>query len=55
MAVSLFSVRDAVQEIMEKHARGIHFRERNAGPNLDSNMSDAGFQVDVRVDFAETG
>lgn len=40
---------------MERHARGIHFRECNAGVNLDSHMKDEGFQVDVTVDWAETG
>ncbi|CAG8458945.1 397_t:CDS:10 [Ambispora leptoticha] len=45
---------EIIQEIMERHARGIHFREWNAGPNLDHAMKSEGFQVDVEVDW-DTG
>jgi len=31
---------EIVQEIMQKHAEGISFRERNAGPQIDDKMQD---------------
>ncbi|KAJ2787369.1 bifunctional 4-alpha-glucanotransferase/amylo-alpha-1,6-glucosidase [Coemansia interrupta] len=49
------TVAELIQEIMERHAQGISFREWNAGPNLDSQMSDEGFNVSVGVDFETTG
>lgn len=45
---------EIIQEILQRHADGIHFREYNAGPNLDSQMSDPGFNIDIEVDW-ETG
>ncbi|GAA5827939.1 hypothetical protein JCM11251_005656 [Rhodosporidiobolus azoricus] len=45
------TVGDIVQEILQRHASGIHFREYNAGPNLDMQMSDAGFNIDIDVDW----
>ena len=36
---------------MESHARGIHFREWNAGSGLDSVMQSEGFQIDIEVDW----
>eukprot|EP01119_Soliformovum_irregulare_P019965 TRINITY_DN6410_c1_g1_i6.p1 TRINITY_DN6410_c1_g1~~TRINITY_DN6410_c1_g1_i6.p1 ORF type:complete len:671 (-),score=239.69 TRINITY_DN6410_c1_g1_i6:48-2060(-) len=45
---------DLVQEILQKHARGIHFREWNAGTKIDANMTDNGFNIDIRFD-EETG
>ncbi|KAK9455693.1 hypothetical protein V1511DRAFT_308976 [Dipodascopsis uninucleata] len=46
---------DIMQEILQRHARGIHFREHNAGPTLDMQMRDEGFNIDVWVDFEDTG
>jgi glycogen debranching enzyme len=46
------TVAEVVQEILQRHASGIHFREHNAGPNLDMQMSAAGFDIDVAVDWA---
>jgi glycogen debranching enzyme len=45
---------EIIQEIFERHAGGIHFREHNAGPAIDRQMSDAGFNIDIQVDW-ETG
>ncbi|KDR65730.1 hypothetical protein GALMADRAFT_81520 [Galerina marginata CBS 339.88] len=48
------SLAEIVQEILQRHADGIQFREYNAGPNLDMQMKDEGFDIDIRVDW-ETG
>lgn len=45
------SLKEIVLNIMESHARGIHFREWNAGPGLDSVMQSEGFQIDIEVDW----
>ncbi|KAG8899597.1 hypothetical protein FRB99_006561, partial [Tulasnella sp. 403] len=48
------TVAEIIQEILQRHALGINFREHNAGPNLDMQMSDEGFNINIRVDW-ETG
>ncbi|KAG8884358.1 hypothetical protein FRB98_002437 [Tulasnella sp. 332] len=45
------TVAEVIQEILQRHASGIHFREYNAGPNLDMQMSEAGFNIDIDVDW----
>ncbi|KAL7749490.1 bifunctional 4-alpha-glucanotransferase/amylo-alpha-1,6-glucosidase [Sorochytrium milnesiophthora] len=45
------TIAEIVQEILQRHANGIHFREWNAGPNLDHAMRDPGFQIDIDVDW----
>jgi len=45
------SIAEIIQEILQRHADGISFREHNAGPNLDMQMSDKGFNIDIRVDW----
>ena len=45
------TIAEIVQEILQRHAEGISFREYNAGPNLDMQMKDEGFQIDVKVDW----
>ncbi|KAL8294627.1 hypothetical protein RB597_007754 [Gaeumannomyces tritici] len=46
------TVRDIIQEAMQRHASGMSFREANAGPGLDSQMTDPGFQLDIKVDWS---
>ncbi|KAK6465415.1 glycogen debranching enzyme [Scheffersomyces coipomensis] len=48
------SIRDVIYEILSRHAKGIKYREANAGHNLDSQMKYEGFDVEVAVDW-ETG
>ncbi|XP_016521077.1 glycogen debranching enzyme isoform X2 [Poecilia formosa] len=43
---------DVIQEALQRHLEGISFRERNAGPKIDRNMRDEGFNVVVKVDPA---
>ncbi|AAS52408.1 AEL276Cp [Eremothecium gossypii ATCC 10895] len=46
------SIRDIIFEILSRHALGIKYREANAGPRLDSVMSDRGFNVEIHVDWS---
>ncbi|KAI0820793.1 glycoside hydrolase family 13 protein [Trametes gibbosa] len=46
------TIAEIVQEILQRHADGIHFREYNAGPNLDMQMKDEGFSIDIQVDWS---
>ena len=48
------TIREIVQEALQRHASGLSFREANAGPNLDMQMRSEGFQIDVHVDW-DTG
>eukprot|EP01147_Barroeca_monosierra_P006020 gene6020-7349_t len=45
---------DVIQEIIQRHADGISFREWNAGSSIDQDMTEKGFDVDVIVK-RETG
>ncbi|KAH0785625.1 Glycogen debranching enzyme [Histomonas meleagridis] len=47
----IFTMGDIVQEIMTKHANGIHFREWNAGKEIDSVMVSEGFNIDIITDW----
>jgi glycogen debranching enzyme len=48
------TIEEIIQEILQRHATGLSFREYNAGPSLDMQMKPEGFQIDVKVDW-ETG
>jgi glycogen debranching enzyme len=48
------TLEDIIQEIFQRHASGMSFREANAGPNLDMQMKSEGFQIDIHVDW-DTG
>lgn len=46
------TIREVIQEIFQRHAEGMKFREANAGPDLDRQMSDAGFNQEIKVDWS---
>ena len=48
------SIEEIIQEVMQRHAFGISFREANAGDALDVQMKSEGFDIDIKVDW-ETG
>lgn len=48
------TVLEVIQEVFQRHARGMSFREYNAGPDLDVQMKPEGFQIDIKVDW-DTG
>ncbi|THY79535.1 hypothetical protein D6C86_02114 [Aureobasidium pullulans] len=45
------TIEDVVQECLQRHATGMHFREANAGPGIDDQMKDAGFNIDIETDW----
>ncbi|KAJ3192406.1 hypothetical protein HK101_006611 [Irineochytrium annulatum] len=47
------TIGELCHEIMERHARGVRFREWNAGPALDHAMQDAGFDIVVGTKFQD--
>ncbi|KAK4196962.1 family 13 putative glycoside hydrolase [Triangularia verruculosa] len=46
------TIREVIQEVFQRHAEGMKFREANAGPNLDMQMSDNGFNQEIKVDWS---
>ncbi|EPS29585.1 putative glycogen debranching enzyme [Penicillium oxalicum 114-2] len=48
------TILEVIQEVFQRHAEGMSFREYNAGPDLDVQMKPEGFQIDIKVDW-ETG
>lgn len=47
-------LRDTIIEALNRHFEGIHFRERNAGHQIDEHMKDEGFNVSAWI-CHETG
>jgi glycogen debranching enzyme len=45
---------EIIHEILDRHARGIHFREWRAGSGIDAHMKDEGFNIDISTN-ASTG
>lgn len=45
------TIEEVIQEAMQRHATGLSFREANAGPGLDMQMRDEGFNIKVEVDW----
>ena len=45
------TLEDIIQEALQRHATGMSFREANAGPGLDMQMSPDGFNIDIHVDW----
>ncbi|KAI3559250.1 glycogen debranching enzyme [Colletotrichum abscissum] len=48
------TIEDIIQEALQRHASGMSFREANAGPSIDSQMSDNGFNISIKTDW-DTG
>jgi glycogen debranching enzyme len=48
------TIEDVIQEALQRHASGIEFREYDAGPNIDSQMTSEGFNIKIWTDW-ETG
>jgi glycogen debranching enzyme len=44
------TVAEVVQTAMKRHYSGIEFREWNAGPKLDSHMTEEGFNIKIHFD-----
>ncbi|XP_055887026.1 glycogen debranching enzyme-like isoform X1 [Biomphalaria glabrata] len=43
---------EVMQEALNRHAQGVSFRERNAGVQIDDQMTDLGFNVQVGIDWS---
>lgn len=43
---------EIIYEILSRHAAGISYREHNAGPQIDLQMKDNGFNVSISVDWS---
>lgn len=48
------TIEDIIQEALQRHASGMQYREANAGPQIDSQMKDEGFNQLIKVDW-DTG
>lgn len=46
------TLEDIIQEILQKHALGIQYREWNAGTQIDAHMRDEGFNIKIALDTA---
>ncbi|KAH6995723.1 glucanotransferase domain of glycogen debranching enzyme-domain-containing protein [Ilyonectria sp. MPI-CAGE-AT-0026] len=48
------TIEDVIHEALQRHASGMKYREANAGPQIDGQMKDEGFNQEIKVDW-ETG
>lgn len=48
------TIEDVIQEALQRHAEGMEYREANAGPQIDGQMKDNGFNQEIKVDW-DTG
>ncbi|CAN8099855.1 unnamed protein product [Discula destructiva] len=46
------TIEDVIQEALQRHAEGMSFREANAGSQIDSQMRDEGFNIEIKVDWS---
>lgn len=46
------TIEDVIQEALQRHAEGMKYREANAGPQIDCQMKDNGFNQEIFVDWA---
>jgi len=46
------TIHEVIQEALQRHAEGMKFREANAGPSIDSQMKDEGFNQEISVDWS---
>ncbi|KAM9969320.1 hypothetical protein ACTFIR_001149 [Dictyostelium discoideum] len=45
------TIAEIIQEILQAHASGIHFREPNAGREIDDRMRDEGFNISIDLNL----
>ena len=45
------TIEDIIQEVLQRHAINMEFREANAGPGLDMQMKSEGFDIEIHVDW----
>ncbi|KAJ2966885.1 hypothetical protein NQ176_g9935 [Zarea fungicola] len=46
------TIEEVIQEALQRHATGMKYREANAGPQIDSQMTDEGFNQSIHIDWA---
>ncbi|KAI6785469.1 Glycogen debranching enzyme-like protein [Emericellopsis cladophorae] len=46
------TIEDVIQEALQRHATGMKYREANAGPGIDMQMKDEGFNQEIKVDWS---
>ncbi|KAF5561498.1 glycogen debranching enzyme [Fusarium phyllophilum] len=46
------TIEEIIQEALQRHASGMKYREANAGPQIDSQMKDEGFNQEIKVDWS---